>query len=61
MPTYVFKCSSCSKELEIIRSISDDTDVFCSNQDCKNSKMEKVIQASSFVLKGRGWAKDGYS
>lgn len=58
MPTYVYQCKSCKHELELIQKITDESRPTCPK--CNELDMERVIQPSSFVLKGSGWAKDGY-
>jgi putative FmdB family regulatory protein len=57
MPIYIFSCSGCGKELEVIQKV-DDAYPVCA--ECR-VEMEKKIVNSSFVLKGSCWARDGYS
>jgi len=60
MPIYKFKCENCGCEFAVIRKMSEtDEEVFCEN--CSSSVNNKLISRSSFVLKGKGWYKDGYS
>jgi putative FmdB family regulatory protein len=60
MPIYRFKCEECCYEFAVIRKISEiDAEAFCEN--CSSSTTNKLITSSSFVLKGNGWYKDGYS
>ena len=61
MPKYTFLCESCKREFDYFVLLSDEK-VVCPN--CKEkdmTKFKKLISAgTSFVLKGKGWYKDGY-
>lgn len=57
MPTYVYKCNSCKKVIEIVRAMTDIGPKVC--QDCSGDLVQ-LITASNFVLKGSGWYRDGY-
>lgn len=57
MPTYEYYCKSCG-EFEIEQRITEDVLSKCPT--CKK-KVKRLISASSFILKGNGWYKDGYS
>ena len=57
MPLYDYSCEKCGKRFELIRNISDVSDVKC--PDC-NSTCRKNITATSFQLKGSGWYKTDY-
>ena len=62
MPTYVYECPKCHRQVELVRSIKEDsTEPLCCEEDCGGLEMFKVIQPAAFHLKGKGWAKDGYS
>lgn len=58
MPLYEYYCEVCNKIYEITKSITDDQVEYCRN--CSR-EMERLISRSNFVLKGGGWASDGYS
>lgn len=58
MPIYEYKCTSCCKVHEVIQKFSDPALTVC--PDCAGP-LEKLISATSFVLKGGGWYKDGYA
>lgn len=71
MPTYTYRCSSCAEEKEIVRKITDPAiapvcdncvDPATADEDgCGTGLvMERIITTTSFILKGSGWAKDGY-
>ena len=57
MPMYEYECPKChlTKE-EIVRNA--DEEVQC--PEC-GELMKRMVAKSNFALKGRGWAKDGYS
>ncbi len=57
MPIYEFNCPGCDKDKEVMQRYEDSAPV-C--EECKTT-MKKKISRSSFVLKGGGWYKDGYS
>lgn len=63
MPTYDFECPKCMGRTEVVRSITQSGSIgpLCFVQGCDGLQMERVIGATSFVLKGTGWARDGYS
>lgn len=71
MPTYVYECPQCKKQKEIICSIKelDSQNIVCTCEnigpikwegDFFHVSMKRVPAITSFVLKGPGWAKDGY-
>ena len=61
MPIYEYECPNCKRREEVTRKITDaEIKPNCSQRGC-GEVMERVISAStSFILKGSGWAKDGY-
>lgn len=66
MPTYVYECPNCFRQKEISRSIDERDDILIC-QECSLGMevfkwvMKRIIAPTSFILKGPGWAKDGYS
>ncbi|HNN97633.1 MAG TPA: zinc ribbon domain-containing protein [Pseudomonadota bacterium] len=58
MPTYEYRCGACGHEFEIEQRITADRLTDCPA--CKQPKLERLISASSFTLKGGGWYRDGY-
>lgn len=61
MPTYEYVCKKCGSTVELIRSITDESPgPLCCSENCNAEPMVRQISATSFVLKGSGWAKDGY-
>lgn len=63
MPTYDYKCPVCGSEVQLIQKISEKIAPMCISDSCSNEKieMQTIIAPSTFVLKGSGWARDGYS
>jgi putative FmdB family regulatory protein len=59
MPLYLYKCPTCAHELETITTFTAPAPT-C-KQDHDEVQMVKQITATSFQLKGPGWARDGYS
>lgn len=62
MPTYVYRCPGCLDKVELVQKISEKKAPTCERVECFNysKEYETMLQPSSFVLKGPGWAKDGY-
>lgn len=59
MPTYEYRCNACGREFEYQQRMSDPDLVKC--EACGEDKLEKLISATAFQLKGGGWYKDLYS
>ena len=59
MPTYEYRCNACSHELEAFHKIADPALKKCPK--CGKPKLERLISATAFQLKGGGWYKDLYS
>src|SRR5215218_9332540 len=59
MPVYEYECGACSHRFEEWQKISDKPIKTCPK--CKAKKVEKLISATSFQLKGGGWYSDLYS
>ena len=59
MPIYEYTCEACGHTFEEIQKFSDDPLTECPR--CREDALKKNITASAFILKGRGWYKDGYS
>ena len=53
MPIYEYVCRACGKQSEIIQKISDRPEKKCPL--CGKPKLEKLMSASGFRLKGGGW------
>jgi putative FmdB family regulatory protein len=62
MPIYQYECTGCGLLVEQIfkkaHTIQSDF-LYC--RQCEGVRNhQRIISASTFVLKGKGWAKDGY-
>lgn len=66
MPIYNYECEK-GHMFEVEHSIKADPVKRCTwpdqiNKDKKcRAKVKRLISSTSFSLKGKGWAKDGYS
>jgi putative FmdB family regulatory protein len=57
MPLYEYECTACKRHTEKIQKFSDPEITVCPH--C-GGKLELVISAPAFSLKGGGWYADGY-
>jgi putative FmdB family regulatory protein len=60
MPTYVYECEA-GHRFEVDQKMSDDPVQTCQHESLCLRPCKRIIVGTSFVLKGSGWAKDGYS
>jgi putative FmdB family regulatory protein len=58
MPTYEYRCDSCRKNFEVFQKITEDPLKKC--EDCGGS-VQRLVNASHFILKGNGWYKTDYA
>jgi putative FmdB family regulatory protein len=58
MPTYEYQCRKCRKNFEVLQKISESPLEKCPT--C-GGKVDRLISAAAFSLRGGGWYKDGYS
>lgn len=58
MPTYEYGCD-CGHSWEQEQRIVDEPERRCPK--CGEDRAKRLIASPSFVLKGGGWASDGYS
>ncbi|ACF12895.1 regulatory protein, FmdB family [Chloroherpeton thalassium ATCC 35110] len=59
MPTYQYRCSSCSHELEAFQSMNDEPLTVC--PECGAEQLKRVISAGGgFMLKGSGFYNTDY-
>jgi len=59
MITYEYLCTNCAHTWEEKQNISDEKIKTC--PECKNDTAQRLISAQNgFILKGGGWAKEGY-
>src|SRR5262245_27985988 len=59
MPIYEYACEACGHRFEEWQKMSDPPVRVCPK--CKKRKVEKLISATAFQLKGGGWYADLYS
>lgn len=57
--TYEYVCKSCGHEWEAEHGMSEPSVKDCPK--CGKGEAQRVISRPSFILKGPGWADDGYS
>jgi len=58
MPIYEYECSYCNFKMKKFQKITDKPKKKCPF--CKGNSLVKLISKSTFILKGEGWARDGY-
>ena len=63
MPTYVYECPQCKKRFEFQLTVENrDKPPWHAHGSCDPiTELKRIIAPTSFILKGTGWAKDGYS
>lgn len=59
MVTYVYECPTCGQQFEARQKMSEPALINCRTAGCEGAP-RRVILPSVFVLKGKGWFKDGY-
>jgi putative FmdB family regulatory protein len=59
MPIYEYQCGACGHRFEEWQKITEAPVKTCPK--CKAKKVERLISATSFTLKGGGWYSDLYS
>ena len=53
MPIYEYQCQACGHQLEVLQKVSDAPLKKC--PECGKPKLQKLLSAPSFRLKGGGW------
>jgi putative FmdB family regulatory protein len=53
MPLYEYRCAACGHELEALQKITDAPLKAC--PECKKRRLERLMSAPAFRLKGGGW------
>ena len=61
MPIYEYKCDLCNGLWEEIQKFSDEPLTVCKSCEKEGGVHKLVSGKMSFILKGGGWYKDGYS
>lgn len=60
MPTYTYECQTCKQEFEAEQKISEPPLDKCQTPRCSGTPKRTIPSSTSFVLKGKGWFRDGY-
>ena len=63
MPIYEYKCIKCNATFETMQSISAKPLKTCNGLGCDgkdNGKVNRLVSASGFILKGSGWYTSDY-
>jgi len=59
MPTYDYKCNTCSKTFEVFKSITDNTQEKCPY--CRSENTQKLVGAGiGIIFKGSGFYTTDY-
>jgi len=58
VPIYDIHCEDCEAEWESLQKLRDPLPA-CPK--CSSSRVRKMVSRTSFSLKGKGWARDGYA
>ena len=58
MPTYEYRCDKCGRTFEVFQKITDSPVETC--RDC-GGKVQRLVNATNFILKGNGWYKTDYA
>jgi putative FmdB family regulatory protein len=61
MPVYQYKCNGCSFTFELMVKVGERDDACVAPCSRCDSTVVRVPIPCAFVLKGEGWAKDGYT
>lgn len=59
MPLYEYTCKDCGRGHEQLHGIKDNPDPTCPF--CDSPRISKRVSPATFILKGEGWFRDGYS
>lgn len=59
MPTYEYRCNSCEEITEIFHGMNEEPRKVC--PECGENALTRIIGTPDWILKGQGWARDGYS
>ena len=59
MPIYEYECQKCGSVFEMMQSMSAKPLKKCTLSNC-SGKVERLVSASGFILKGDGWYANDY-
>ena len=62
MPIYEYRCPKCKAEVERLQRMSEAPPrcEACYEKHTEHIQMERKVSKGSFILKGGGWADEGY-
>jgi putative FmdB family regulatory protein len=58
MPTYEYRCLSCSHTFDVFQRMSDPPGAHCPQ--CKGAEAKRLISGGTFHLRGSGWYASDY-
>jgi putative FmdB family regulatory protein len=58
MPIYEYKCGGCGEVFEVMQKRTDPAPT---HEACGSKKVQRVMSASAFILKGDGWYVTDYA
>lgn len=58
MPTYDYRCNQCGMTTEMRHGVNHEPSKIC--PECGEVALTRIIGTPDFILKGTGWARDGY-
>ena len=61
MPNYRYRCTQCAYQVDVVQKMSEKKAPEVCAQCGAKGTMDTVLFAPMYVLKGRGWARDGYN
>lgn len=63
MPIYEYKCPECGAETEKLQRMDEPPPTCEGTEEAEHKPVEmtRKVSGGSFILKGGGWASDGYS
>ncbi len=61
MPLYEYRCGECYSLWEELQKIGDETPFKCKSCNAEGTVERLPPGGMSFILKGGGWYKDGYT
>jgi putative FmdB family regulatory protein len=53
MPIYEYRCAGCQHQFDVIQKMNDEPITTCPQ--CAEDKVDRLISAAGFQLKGSGW------
>ena len=60
MPSYAYLCPKCGHEFDARQRMTEPPLTNCPSPECDGVPKRQIAGATTFVLLGKGWYKDGY-